>query len=111
MTTDRKTKPSRAEALARQLAARLTAVVEEEKAEAEVSAVVKGLSPLPPGTPVLADNKSAPELFSLSQSTLEKLRRRYPDFPAKQAGDKVLYNVFRVWQWFDQYPERVIELQ
>ena len=107
-TTNR---PTRAEMLAQLLTERLTAVVEEEKAEAEASAVVQGLSPLPPGTPVIADNKSAPELFSLSQSTLDKLRRRYPDFPAKQAGDKVLYNVFRVWQWFDEYPERVIELQ
>lgn len=107
-TTNR---PTRAETLAKLLTEKLTAVVEEEKAEAEASAVVQGLSPLPPGTPVIADNKSAPELFSLSQSTLEKLRRRYPDFPAKQAGDKVLYNVFRVWQWFDEYPERVIELQ
>ena len=107
-TTNR---PTRAETLAKLLTEKLTAVVEEEKAEAEASAVVQGLSPLPPGTPVIADNKSAPELFSLSQSTLDKLRRRYPDFPAKQAGDKVLYNVFRVWQWFDEYPERVIELQ
>ena len=107
-TTNR---PTRAEMLAQLLTEKLTAVVEEEKAEAEASAVVQGLSPLPPGTPVIADNKSAPELFSLSQSTLDKLRRRYPDFPAKQAGDKVLYNVFRVWQWFDEYPERVIELQ
>ena len=107
----RTVKPTAAEALAQSIAAQVTACVEEQRAEAEASAVVQGLSPLPPGTPVLADNKRAPELFSLSLSTLDKLRRRYEDFPAKQAGDKVIYNVFRVWQWFDEYPERVIELQ
>lgn len=104
-------KPTRTEALMATLQAQITACVEEERAEAETGEVTKGVSPLPPGTPILADNRNAPELFSLSVSTLEKLRKRYSDFPAKQAGDKVLYNVFRVWQWFDEYPERVIELQ
>lgn len=92
------------------ISAQIMAAMEEARAEALADRSHSAPSPLPPGTPLLADNSTAPALFSLSVTTLEALRRRYPDFPAIKVGGKVLYNVYRVWEWVDRFPERVIEL-
>ncbi|MBQ3424411.1 MAG: hypothetical protein IJH38_04345 [Clostridia bacterium] len=102
---------TKTDALLDSLRAQLAAAIEEERAEARAAESHRALSPLPPGTPLLADNSTAPALFSLSVTTLEALRRRYPDFPAIKVGGKILYNTYRVWEWVDTYPDRVIELQ
>ena len=94
------------EASRRQLMELIEANLEQARAEAVAQSCGErfpGLSPLPPGTPIMADVKTAATLFSLSAKTLERLRAAHPDFPAIKVGDRVLYNVFRCWQWFDEY--------
>jgi predicted DNA-binding transcriptional regulator AlpA len=69
------------------------------------------LSTLPQGTPLMAKTSEATRLFGMSRTTLYRLRRDHKDFKALtiKTGREVLFDVPRVYEWFQQYGGGEIE--
>ena len=67
------------------------------------------VSPLPPGTPILATIKQFDELFNISSTNLQRLSR-VPGFPAVRVGGSVRIIVFDALEWFRQYAGTKIDL-
>lgn len=55
--------------------------------------------------PLFADTTQAVKLFGMCKQTLVRLRREYPDFPARQMNSdgKVYYDVPRCYAWFARH--------
>lgn len=88
--------------LARELAER-SGATDRTGAEATLQAAL----------PLMAQPKRAAEIFDLSVTTLDRLRRRYPDFRALtvKAGGALLYDVPKCYEWFSRYLGTAIEVQ
>lgn len=69
------------------------------------------LNALPQGTPLMAKTSEATRLFGMSRTTLYRLRRDHKDFKALtiKTGREVLFDVPRVYEWFQQYGGGEIE--
>ena len=66
---------------------------------------------LPQGTPLMAKTAEAVKLFGMSRTTLYRLRRDHRDFRALtvKTGREVLFDVPRVYRWFQDYGGGEIE--
>lgn len=71
--------------------------------EIEVAAPVINVT-MAPGTPLMCSADRAAELFGISPRTLQQLRKRHEDFPAKCVGRSVWYLVPEMYAWFRDYP-------
>lgn len=88
----------------------LMAIIDASLAQARAEGLAQswgescaGVSPLPAGTPLFADVKTAAGLFDMSPRLLTNLRLSHRDFPAGKLGEnssKVLYDIPRCYAWF-----------
>ena len=60
---------------------------------------------LPPDMPLMAKTADASRLFGVSRTTLYRMRRDHKDFREMtiRTGREVLFDVPRVYKWFQQY--------
>lgn len=60
---------------------------------------------LPPDTPLLAKTSDAVKLFGVGRTTLYRLRRDHAEFRDMtiKTGREVLFDVPRVYKWFQQF--------
>lgn len=66
---------------------------------------------LPKEMPLMCDADEAGRLFGLSRTTLDALRRKHPDFPARKIGGGIRYLVPEVYAWFRDYPGASVPLE
>ena len=59
-------------------------------------------------TPLMCDADKAAELFGIGKTTLNTLRRMYPDFPVRKIGRGVWYLVPDMYEWFKNFPGGII---
>ena len=63
---------------------------------------------LPPDIPLMCDGAEAARLFGISPGTLNNLRKRHKNFPARCIGSGVRYMVPELYAFFRDYPGGVI---
>ena len=73
--------------------------------QAEISAAMAQ------GRPLLVKTSRAVEMFGMGRTSLYRLRREHPDFRALtiKTGREVLFDVPRVYEWFQKFGGRGIE--
>ena len=77
--------------------------------EVEVPSIIMNLT-LPQDTPLMCDGETASKLFGLSQRTLTRLARQYPDFPVRRIGSCVRFLVPDMYAWFRDWQDGIIEV-
>lgn len=59
---------------------------------------------MPTDMPLMCDVDRAAELFGVSKTTLNALRRLHPDIPVRKIGRDVRFLVPEMYAWFRDYP-------